>query len=200
MKNEILDTPFLDTFEDFLDKDEKILWTGFTAENVDSIYIRNKDGSYSLNYGKLFLKILDFGMEFLTAVLIIGTPIAFYIFVEPATWKMYVPIIILFLLNFFFHYFIKNRRNNEYAITSKRILFQFARLPKNEIHQVLFSELKDCIVTLDKDHYGVIFLAAKNPQNLPDQLFEMDRHSPTLERIENPEEVAKIIRAVIRNA
>ncbi len=65
MNDNILDTPIIDTFENFLDKDEKILWTGFTAEAVDSIHDRNQDGRYSLNYSKLFLKILDFGIEFL---------------------------------------------------------------------------------------------------------------------------------------
>lgn len=200
MKNEILDAPILDTFDDLLEKDEKIIWTGFSAEIKDSFYDKKEDGSSSFNFGKFLVKILDMGIEFLTGVGIAIAYIAFSWFIEPENWKFHLLLLVLILSIFSFSLFKKTRRSNQYAITPKRILFQFARLPKDEIYILPFSEIKNCIVTLDSNNYGILFLATKNPNSLPAQLFEEDRHSPTFERIENPEEVAALIRNGIKNA
>jgi len=199
MKNEILDEPFHDPFGNSLTKDERILWHGFSIEPKDSIYTRNQDGVNSINFEKLISKILGAGLEFFLGHISIPV-LVFFVLGFALYFSIYLFFAILLLLIFIIQYYIKSKRTNHYAITEKRILFQFARLPKDEIHSIPFSDLKDCIVTLDSEDYGVLFLATKNPKNLPDKLFEKDRHSPTLERIENPNEVAKLIRQGIRNA
>lgn len=198
MKNEILDTPIIDSFEDFLDKGEKIIWRGFSVEHKDSIYRRNKDGIYAINFKNLFFYIFGSSIE-LTAALVLGFLFGVYNIIAILTsWIFYVIIFCILLLFLAFQAYVKKRRNNEYVITSKRILFQFAHLPKNDIQQIIFSELKDCIVNLDADGFGNLYLAAKNPENLPDKLFT--DHSPKLDRIKNHEGAADLIRDGIKNA
>ncbi len=202
MKNEILDEPFHvpKIFEDYLTKDEKILWKGFTVEPKDSIYTRNQEGINILNYEKLILKILNAGLNFITLGDLFSIPIIVVFVLGLAFYlSIYLFFIMLILGIFIIQYYIKSKRTNYYAITSKRILFQFARLPKEEIHSIPFSEIKDCIVTLDSEDYGVLFLATNNPKNLPDKLFEENRQAPTLEQIEHPNQVAQILRQTIRD-
>lgn len=200
MKDEILDESFHDTFGDFLTKDEKILWKGFTVEPKDSIYTRNQEGVNILNYEKLILKILYAGLNFITLGDLFSIPVIVVFVLGLAFYlNTYLFFIILMLSIFIVQYYIKSKRTNYYAITSKRILFQFTRLPKEEIHSISFSDIKNCIVTLDSEDYGVLFLATKNPKDLSDKLFEKERHSPTLENIENPNQVAQILRQAIRD-
>ncbi len=198
MKNKILDESFHDTFRDYLTKDEKVLWRGNSISFRDSLYVKNEDGTYSYSLKKLFTKVIENAIDFMIAIGVLLAQVIFFIFLEHKDSNFFLLVLLIVLLNYIYKLYKTLSKTNQYAITSKRILFQFARLPK-EIHAIPFTDIKNCIVTLDEDNHGVLFLATKNPKDLSDKLFEQDRHSPTLEQIENPNQVAQILRQAIRD-
>ena len=95
----------------------------------------------------------------------------------------------------------------KYAITTKRILFRLSHLPKNEIHDIPFTRINNCIVTTTKANSATIFLSVKNPQLIPFETYKISyskaeerRHQPTLELVKNVNQVAELIRKGIENA
>ena len=101
MKNEILDTPIVDTFDSFLEKGEKILWTDSSIEIKDSFYNKNPDGTTSFRFVKFLVSTLDTGIKFLIGASIGLTYLAFHWFLEPEKWKTYASILvfIIFMLS-----------------------------------------------------------------------------------------------------
>jgi len=74
------------------------------------------------------------------------------------------------------------------------------------IYEILFSQLNNCIIEEKSSGRGTIFLAFKNPSDIQFETYTVKdndsterRHQPTLENIENPQAVVKLIREGIRN-
>ncbi len=198
MKNEILDEPFHETFRDILTKDEKVLWRGNSMSFKDSLYTQNKGGQTNFNLKRLISKLSNAGIELTTGATIAFIYVAIFVFLGNNNAYIYVLGLLIIIVSFVFQFHQISKRTNHYAVTSNRILFQFAGLPK-EVHSIPLSDIKNCTVNLHEENHGVIFLKTKNPEKLSDKLFEENRHSPTLEQIENPNQVVKIIRQAIQD-
>lgn len=183
MKNQILDEPIRDSFSDFLEKGERIVWSASPR-----IYDPINDNLVSIRaVGLIYLWFaVSFSLE-----LGIG-------------WGTLVCLVIFLLMAF--HTIWKNRKRSEilYAVSQKRIIFQLPYDDKKKIHQIELKDILNVVVnerTIDKDH-GTIYIAAKNPNLIPFDTYNLGsgekRHQPTFEMIRKPQEVAKLIREGIQ--
>lgn len=199
MSDKILDTPFTDSFQDFLHKDEIIQWEMTLDEKIQTPIFFNDEGRWSFNYQLL---LWPFGVASALSILfyflnpqmedrfILIVPYIFMIFSLPRAYRIYGTEI----------------HSTKYAITNKRILFRLSHLPKNKIHEIPFSQINNCIVTIAKGNIGTIFLAVKNPQLIPFETYTFldndareKRHQPTLESVEDVNKIAELIRKGIEN-
>jgi len=198
MGNEILDAPIRDSFQDFLHKDETIQWEKTIDEDIKIPIIFNDEGTWKFSFGKILNEIL-----FTTGLSVF----LFYVTYEKLI--IFISPFIIFLISLFFYHKIYGTKIHptKYVITTKRILFRLSHLPKNEIQDISFSQINNCIVTIDEGNSGTIFLAVKNPKDIPFETFTiLDnnekewRHQPTLESIDEVNLVAELIRKGIENA
>jgi len=194
MKKEILDEPFADSFSDFLEKGETIIWTD-NAQSPDFAVVPIGQKFWNLNPGqgvKVFLyvclTILCFYFLTLFAPYIVG---------------------IIFILGITILFFRKRNTFHkavaEYAITSKRILFKSNISKKREILQIPFLEIKNCLVVNGENKRGTIFLVVKRPKLIPFDTYALNddgaierRHQPTLENLKDIDQVAQLIRQQIQ--
>lgn len=199
MKKQILDTPFRDSFEDFLHKDETIQWEKTINEEIEIPVIFNDEGQWKFSFGKLANNLL----------FAVGITIFFFYYsaTDPNLILIFLPFFTILIAFFINHRLYSTRIHpTQYAITTKRVLFRLSHLPKNEIHDIPFSQINNCIVTISEGNTGTIFLAVKNPQLIPFETFTiLDnnekewRHQPTLESIDEVNLVAELIRKGIEN-
>ena len=75
------------------------------------------------------------------------------------------------------------------------------------IYEIPFSQINNCIVEEKKSGKGSIFLELKNLEKIPFEIYtfkdngEIGKpHQPTLENIDDPQAVAKLIREGIEDA
>lgn len=184
MKNEILDEPIRDTFSDYLQQGETIVWEGQPRQN----------NPFTGGFG-------------------VGVFIfCFYFLLMHDAFKPFtIPIIISILVGHIVFTVYKNKKKGKtkYAISQKSVFFQIRSLGKTEIHTIPFEDLNNVIVT-ENDFYlsfkkgiGVIHLGHKNPAQLNFTTYDFDiterRHQPTLELIEDVNKIAELIRQGIRN-
>ena len=190
MKNEILDELTRDSFADFLEKGETILWRGNPRLNKSLFYIILSD-----------LKNHFFGVVISLIILTLFFKIFFGLLVG----------IFVFSILLLFHHawvFFKNRKKQQtlYAISQKRIFFSFNDPNETNIHIVDFTELENFIVTQDNFQLEVstFFLGVKNPSSITFTTYNLKnsnrRHQPTLELIEDYKIVSKLLREGIKNA
>ena len=175
MKNQILDELTQHSLPDFLKKGETILWEGQPK-------FKTKFFSVLLGDRKALTLIASFlGLIFLIYFCLI----------------FLIPILLGILLS----NFIK-RKKTVYFITNQQIIFQLWRRGKKQFHQIPFSAIQDLVIQEDRENYGVIFLAIKNPQSLQFDTYNLRsgkrRHQPTFEMIEDVREVALLIRQGIQ--
>jgi len=200
MKKQILDTPFTDSFQDFLHKDETIQWEMTLDEEIQTPIFFNDEGRWIFNYQLLFW---PFGVASALSIL--------YYFLNPQIESKFIFIVpyimVTIALPRAYRIYGTKIHPTKYAITTKRILFRLSHLPKNEIHSISFSQINNCIVTISKGNNGTIFLAVKNPQLVPFETYQIlyskgteKRHQPTLEVVEDVNQVAELIRKGIENA
>ena len=217
MKKLILDTPFRDSFPDFLEKGETIVWEGKPSLKSDSAF--SSDPEDYNNYDR----------HAMVAVFIIG--LIFLLTAEDTPYVAWFSFIVLtFLAVILPAWMRKIKKNYSYAITQKQIIFQFKKnwFGKNNFHTILLSEIKDVIVVMKYDiekmeeryaetyeavpvfyqtkaakKIGTIFLVPRHPQMINFETTNLSnndkRHQPTLELLEDANAVAKIIREGIRN-
>ena len=218
MKKQILDAPFEDSFDDLLEQGEKIIWEGTPSSHQLFLLGQplHKDGGYD--------------KHFLWAITILGTIFCFLFAKFLITGFLFL---FLMLSAIWLYPWWKNqfRQGTRYAITPKRILFQFKKRwrSKPEFHVIPFEELKNLIVNLKYDidrlrkdyeetemefpeamytdqmkKLGTIFLVPHHPELIPFETKDLEsnarRHQPTLELVDDVEEVAKLIREGIQNA
>lgn len=217
MGNSIIDTPFHDSFFDYLSKGETILWEGQPSLKSASSFDSDPDDSN--NYSR-FAIITTFSIGFIILCLIKGTP---YI-----SWFFYI--VLIFNIIIIPIWMMNKKKNCTYAITQNQVLFQFKKGWKNTtvFHTIPFSEIKNIIVVQTYDiekikadyknaneaipefylkpgleKIGTIFLVPKDPSSInfetTDLLQNEKRHLPTLELLEDVKTVAKVIREGIQN-
>lgn len=190
MKKLILDTPFRDSFSDFLDKGETILWQENPRLNI----------SY-------FNHILKEPIEQLLIAIVIVLFLTFYLmeFIGPLGG------IIIFLTYVIIEHFWVNFRNIKnkktlYAITQKRIFFSFKTLNKATIHSINFIDIKNFQINHDKydKKSNTVFLSLKNPTSISFTTYNLKngegRHQPTLELIKDAKTVSNLLLNGIKNA
>ncbi len=196
MKKLILDTPFRDSFSDFLEKGETIVWEDSAIEPKYAV-VPVKRNRFDFNRNEILIIIL--------AAILLGIYIVFYEALASSRASFLV-IAALLLLNIFYKQHYKNDVA-EFAVSTKRILIKSNHSKNREIFEVPFSQLNNCIVEEKKSGRGTIFLAFKNPDKITFETFTIrdnneieKRHQPTLENIEKPQAVAKLIREGIRES
>ncbi|MFK7774084.1 MAG: hypothetical protein AB8F94_18170 [Saprospiraceae bacterium] len=164
MKNEILDDIFNDSLRDQLEEGEVVIWEGKPQFNN---YSRMRTiGYWLLCFGLLFSNSIRKERYWLLVFTIVGVIYTGY------------------------HLFL-NQKKTRYLITKLRIIFQ---LPKTEIQSLPFNQLDEVIVNKD----GSIELLLKETYSTEIKTMDISnntpRKNPTLELIEDVEEVASYIR------
>ena len=194
MKKEILDTPFRDSFSDFLEKGETIVWQGSAIDPKYAVAPIYKN-YFNLNRREIIIMIL--------AITLLGVYIFFYDVLKSPELSFLVLVAFL-LLNVFYTKYYRNDVA-EFALTSKRILIKSNHSKYRVIYDIPFSQLNNCIVEEKKSGRGTIFLALKNPKEIPFETFTIKdngeiekRHQPTLENIKDIDEVTQLIRKGIQ--
>lgn len=199
MKKIILDEPIRDSFADYLDKGETILWQ-FRPIPTNAITIstfRKQPIHIGLQelVSNVGLTILLIGYVFFLSEA--NNP--FHIFFTISFTLLILILSIIRIINI--------SQKTEYAITQKRIFFRLAHLPEQEIQQIQFSEINNCVLSINKNGTGTIFLAVKDPANIPFDTYEnletqkdsaAKRSQPTLENVEEPQSVVQLIRQGIQ--
>ena len=189
MKKEILDIPIRDSFIDFLDKGEKLLWTNATEERMSE-----------LNYSYKENNTIITPEQFVTAFIIsFSIGLLFYIFSAKSAdlQSLIFYSIIGGIYICIFHLLKRAPPHLEaYVITPKRILFKTSYFPNNEIHQIYFSQIKDFIPQSNRIRSMSFILVIKDPKSV--HFKTLERHHPTLENIKDFDEVTKLLRQGIQ--
>lgn len=197
MKKEILDAPLIkDSFEDFLEKNETIIWKGDANDPAYAITPRKRN-SFSVDKWDL-IKL---------GVAILGIVILIIIYFVNKGFFMIAFIVIAALNGLLYNRKNLNSKIIEYAITSKQIIIHSNYSKNNTFYNIPFTEIKNCIVTInEKEKRGTIFLVLKEPDRVEFETYwvkdngEIEkRHQPTIENISNPHEVGDLIREGIKN-
>ncbi|MFK8009003.1 MAG: hypothetical protein AB8H03_21755 [Saprospiraceae bacterium] len=196
MEKLILDTPFRDSYSDFLEKGETIVWKDSAIDPKYAV-VPVKKKLFNFNRNEILIIIL--------AGFFLGIYIVFYDKLA-ASGTSFLVIVLLLLLNVFHKQHYKNHIA-EFALSTKRILIKSNHSKDRVIYEIPFSQLNNCIVEEKKSGRGTIFLDLKNPAEIQFKTFTIidngeieKRHQPTLENIEDPQAVAKLIREGIKNA
>ena len=196
MKNLILDTPFRDSFPDFLEKGETIVWEDSAIDPKYAVTPTSKK-RFEFNRNKIIITIL--------AAILLGIYIIYHEELASSGTSLLI-IAALLLLN------VLNKKHYgndvaEFALSTKRVLIKSNHSKSRVIYQVPFSQLRNCIVEEKESGRGTLFLVLKNPSEVQFETFTIKdngdiekRHQPTLENIEDPQAVAKLIRQGIKNA
>lgn len=189
MKNQILDELSRDSFADYLEKGESILWRGTPQLNNSIFDIITND-----------IQKHFFG------VIIILTFLTFY-FME--FFGIFGGFVIFSLFLIFQHSWVvfKNKKKKQtlYAISQKRIFFSFTERKETSFHTIEFQELNNFIINQNRinNKSKTFFLAVKNPKSISFTTYNFKdndrRHQPTLELIEDHNTVAKLLREGIEN-
>ena len=194
MKKLILDTPFRDSFEDFLEKGEKIVWRGASEKGGNSVVPVEIEKPNPT--AQMLLSVLVF---------IYFSGLLYFDFIYEKEITFWVMVLVRSVLTFIYvlwnHLFSKP---SEYAITNRRVFFKSHHNRKEKIFEIPFLEIINCVVVENENEDGTIFLGVRNPAAIPFDTFAVGkserekRTQPTLENIEAPQQVAQLIRERIR--
>lgn len=194
MKYEILDENIVDELHNQLNKGERIIWEGKPQRSFD----------FSLSRGDA---AVNAWIQRITNLLMIG------LFLFPFLISIYLALeleiqpkvfISIFIVIAFIPEILKilQRKKTKYIISNQRIIFKLWKNGGSNIYSIPFSEMKGVVVARETEKDGVIHLAVKNPHRLKFDTFNLSsgerRHHPTLEMIENVEQVASFIRQGIQ--
>lgn len=175
MKNEILDDIFSDDLRNQLEPNEKVVWDG--RPTITSFT------KWSNILGAIILTL------FIYNIYIKGWDFSAIVY----------PIIISFITL----WRLFQSRKVRYLITDQRIIFQLWEKRKKRIRTLPFEQIKDFNIRKDNKSSGAILIKTKNPTqysfNSKNLKTGEDRYLPSLEMIEDVEEVAKYITSGIQN-
>ncbi|MEM6966628.1 MAG: hypothetical protein AAF573_17820 [Bacteroidota bacterium] len=186
MKDLILDDLIVNQINKEIQRGEKIIWEGQPQKSLDFSFSRS-DALVSAWIERMVILGI-FGL-FALISLLIGIDIYTYL-------KFYITLAIL--VSFIPEALrILQRKKTRYLITNKRIFFQLWHNFKTEFHSIEFDEIKNVVHILETKKDGVVFIGVKNPYRIPFDTYNLysgeRRHQPTLEMIENVEEVTRHI-------
>lgn len=185
MKNQILDENIVDALHKELNKGEKVIWEGHPQRSVD-FSISRGDALISSWLTRLLLTFLLGYTFYLMFLFTFGIP--------------FLPFVFLFIIIAFAPevYRIVQRKKTKYIISNQRVIFNLWTQGVTKIHSIPFSEINGVVVNRETEKDGVIHLAVKVPHRIKFDTYNLStgdkRHQPTLEMIENVEEVASYIR------
>lgn len=101
-------------------------------------------------------------------------------------------------MNFFFR-----QKKTRYLITNQRVIFQLPKWRKTEVHSLPLNQLGEVVVKEKDNKNGTIELLLKKPYTTKIKTIDIRsssrRKNPTLELIENVEEVKNYIIQGIKN-
>ena len=205
MKNEILDDIKHDELRGLLKKGERVIWEGLPSNKINwkIHFFGNTVGEIIKNIVLFILMIFLIGF-FLTLLI--------FIFLDISIETRFIIGIILFISLLSVYYRGHQKRRTKYIISNERILFQLWkkekvlfenwRLGHREYFSIPFSEINNIAIVEEDPNKGVIFLAVKNPNEIPFDTFDFSngerRHQPTLELIEEVKEVGEYIKIGIK--
>ncbi len=217
MNQQILDTPFKDSFFYFLEKGETIIWQG--QPSLVTPYYDGNDVRPADDYDNhIFWSLLIMGM-------------VFFIFIKQIPIIAFVYFFGLLFFGKILPSWVRNKKTSiRYAITQKQLLFQFKKVWSNNTtcYSIPFSKIKNIVViaTYDVerikkyfreaeqpipdfynkeglDKIGTIFIGTHHPELVPFETKDLNtnnkRHQPTIELLDNVEEVAALIKRQIQN-
>ena len=199
MKNKVLDIPYKETFADFLETKESICWQ--SAPQFFPSLNKNEE----LFFGYSFEDI-----RYNVGVIIL---ILFSLFIllqaeeYPIFSLCFVIVIIIGFVIYSPIYHLFPFKDIQYAITQKKMIFKFVYRwsSKIKIHTIPFENISRINVIMEKDleDIGTIFIYLKNPNNKPFKTRNIrrggERFHITMELIEHPNEVIKLIQRNINN-
>lgn len=166
MNSEILDDIFGDDFLELVKADEKVIWEGHPhLSQADKIILGLKWTIFALILFYFYKNGSDFFIMFYGSILFFGE-----------IYRMF------------------HREKNRYLITDQRILFQLYRKRKKRFYSIPFSEIKDISIR-KKEEYIAIKVKDRKQYSFKTHSLKTneERGYPTLEMIENIEEVAAYI-------
>jgi len=170
-KHEILDTPFIDSFDDFIEEEEKIIWSG--QPKIHDVFWDIFKMGFLIFFLYILKEVSSYESTFFRVVAILVLIQAFLIYLKN-----------------------KKRKQTFYAITPTRVLFQF---PNRKIHQLEFDKIDNITFTKTRfnKNIGTISLLLKNSKFSPFVIYSTKNSTrlnhPTFESIENVQEVAELI-------
>jgi len=184
MKNKILDQPFHDSFSDFLEKGEEILWEGSSSLKKDS----TTNGSYFF-LPLFFLSLIIFDNSEFRITPLVMVPLIF-IFIR-----------ILYLLNSKG----ENSENPHFAITNKRVFFRQKvkkDIQTNYIPLDQFTRVELTSFSLFGNPSSIIFFTKREYHPLF-QTFFLTSNQPhekiTMEKLDAPTQILKILKSAIKD-
>jgi len=185
MKNQILDELTRDSFSDFLEKGEKIIWVGKPNLTMESTW-KNKLGKISF----IIFSILILLEAFLYNKILLAWVKLFFL--------------LLFTFTLYRIYYAKKKdvEQIQYAITSKNIIFKLTNL---DFRKLPLTSILNIKVIRNENHLPSIELVVKEGARFETYIlhdnknrFVTKRKTPTLEHIENTEEIIQLINQLTR--
>jgi len=172
MEHEILDTPFNDSFNDFLEKGETIIWTG------------KPQGSYSLD-------------RFEITILVFLLFLLFFSWTSSKDTFIFIIAIIVFFSWLIFtskRKDIHEEQNTVYALTQKRIFYEFKNKNTSKVFFIPIKNIKAVRVT-----QNIIYIDTKRSEVIPFDVFEF--HEPTRRRKHQLRDIdqIKLVAQLIQN-
>ncbi|MFK8009006.1 MAG: hypothetical protein AB8H03_21770 [Saprospiraceae bacterium] len=182
MKNQILDEPIRDSFFDYLEKGEKVLW----------------EGKPVINYN--FTIVVIWFILFLS-------PSYVSIYQSSKTWLSLSMFLILIVFPFIYANFKQKRKQREvkYAITQNRIFFKQKVNKKIQINSISFEHIPRVYLNNNTSlNTGDISFLLKKPAKGKFHTYHIDNNQalelPTFQQVENPKTIIKLLQQQIKKS
>jgi hypothetical protein len=205
MKNEILDEIIHDELRGLLKRGERVIWEGQPSNKINwKIHSFGTTLEIVINNVISWFLVILFGGIFLNILI--------FIFWDSSIETKFVLVVSFFVFLLSMYYRDHQKRRTKYIISNERILFQLWKkeevlfenwiLGHREYHSIPFSEINNIVIVEETPNKGVIFLAVKNPNEIPFDTLNFSsgerRHQPTLELVEEVKTVGEYIKMGIQ--
>ncbi len=183
MKKEILDEPIRDSFFDFLEQGEKVLWEGEPVKDYTYLFI-----SY----------------VFVSFLILLGL----VIYSSSKSWFALILFMTFIIVPFVYTNFKQLKRKNEvrYAITQHRVFFRQKINREIQIDSISFKHIPRVYLNNNDDYSktGNISFLLKKPAKGKFWTYTIDNNHPhelpTFEHVKNPKEIIQLLQQQIKNA
>lgn len=206
MNHEILDEIIHDELRGLLKRGERVIWEGQPSNKINwKIHSFGTTLEIVINNVISWFLVILFGGIFLNILI--------FIFWDSSIETKFVLVVSFFVFLLSMYYRGHQKRRTKYIISNERILFQLWKkeevlfenwiLGHREYHSIPFSEINNIVIVEETPNKGVIFLAVKNPNEIPFDTLNFSngerRHQPTLELVEEVKTVGEYIKMGIQN-